>query len=189
MRIPHQRGRKCRAQHCRQSDGRAAGKVVTRREIPGRDCSRTLRKQHARTTRGRDRRSARKRQKYRLLLYIIPYHHTKISTAWLQLRRALRVLRYPAHAHARAEDGQCPICAARAVKSLRLGTGMRVCHGSHVWRGRQSDTVCRVRPGCMRVKIPHCRICHYLHPNLHRTDRSIRAGPILRRPPILTFNN
>ena len=137
----------------------------------------------------RDRRSARKRQKYRLLLYIIPYHHTKIPTAWLQLRRALRVLRYPAHAHARAEDGQCPICAARAVKSLRLGTGMRVCHGSHVWRGRQSDTVCRVRPGCMRVKIPHCRICHYLHPNLHRTDRSIRAGPILRRPPILTFNN
>ena len=40
----------------------AAGIVVQRRKIPGRDCFRTLRKQHARATRGRDCKSATKRQ-------------------------------------------------------------------------------------------------------------------------------
>ena len=48
-----------------------AGIVVPRREIPGRDCSRTPREQHARDKHGRDRQSARKRQKSWLLLYVI----------------------------------------------------------------------------------------------------------------------
>ena len=37
------------AQHCRQGDGRAAGIVVPKREIPARDCSRALRKPNTRT--------------------------------------------------------------------------------------------------------------------------------------------
>ena len=41
----------------------AAGIVVPRRETPARDCSRAFRKQHARAKRGRDCKSARKRQK------------------------------------------------------------------------------------------------------------------------------
>ncbi len=51
---------------------KAAGIVVPRREIPGRDCSRTLREPNARTKRWRDCKNAKKRQKYRVLLYIIP---------------------------------------------------------------------------------------------------------------------
>ena len=52
---------------------KAAGIVVPRREIPARDCSRTLRKQNARTKRWRDCKNAKKRQKYCVLLYIIPF--------------------------------------------------------------------------------------------------------------------
>ena len=70
--IRRQRRRERGAQHCRHGDGRAAGIVVPRREIPGRDCSRTPREQHARDKHGRDRQSARKRQKSWLLLYVIP---------------------------------------------------------------------------------------------------------------------
>ena len=42
------------------------------RETPGRDCSRALPRQNARTKRWRDCKSASKRQKYCVLLYIIP---------------------------------------------------------------------------------------------------------------------
>ncbi len=55
-----------------RATARAAGIVVQRRETPARDCSRAFRKQHARAKRGRDCKSARKRQGYCVPMYIIP---------------------------------------------------------------------------------------------------------------------